>query len=892
MSKSKPEEGAEQLPVWSGREARWWRAPAVLLLLLCTWIAYGGNLRHGFHFDDGGAITNNPALQTLRNRTKLGSRPGESKLKRARRAMRQLPAQAKALYEFNPYRMVTYWTFALQEWAHGVRGKRPQDDPFTDRPHPAVRAVNDLIHAANGLLVFWLVYLTLTAPAFARTRSACRYPTVVALLAALIFTLHPMQTQAVTYLSQRAESLCATFYLLSMICYVQARLRSLGDAQGSAPWLTALVLGAGGLLVAASVVLARLTDILGIGGLVKLTGFAAVGTLAGVVAVVKTGRDDWRHALLTVGCFASFALALQSKEIAVTLPFAICLWDLLFIPGERSGGTPRQAWLLRAVRGSGLARLRYLGPWAAIVASALVLGPLYGGFNFSSKLLTTVEEGGRQSASLGAGEYFLTQANVLHTYIRSYALPTALHLDYDYPRALSGAGTIATTVISLLGLLAALGLVIWRGGRARVGAFALLFGLAILAPTSSFIVLPDLIYEHRFYLPLAGLALLTAVALDRVARRFLEPKQHLQALLGLGLALAIGLTLATRSRNAVWETDLTLWKDTTAKDPGKPRGWTNLGLAYQNREPMQIKHPGNRVSWGVLRTLPGGVHLLVHTSQLTKKPLPFQDDFIVSKKELPGGLEKAREAYARALELDPNYAKALNNLALVAAYERHNLVLENHFIRYDYLPKLAKIRRQDLIEACQRRIELNTHRANLLFDEAVEAFMRQWRNGVKNFFLCSNLGNLYWQRAQLEMRTDLKAARRTIEQAMHWVERATYDADAPASTFAVLAEQQKARGDVQWLLARQDPKTAAEPVQAGHYWYHAIRNYERYLKTAPGGAFTNRVRSALEQTRAFKAGKAQPQRPDPSLPIGAAPRRARPAPRRRRGPPRGRPRRQ
>ena len=49
-------------------------------------------------------------------------------------------------------------------------------------------------------------------------------PFFLPLFAALLFVVHPVQTQAVTYIVQRMTSLAAMFYLLSCVFYVLARL--------------------------------------------------------------------------------------------------------------------------------------------------------------------------------------------------------------------------------------------------------------------------------------------------------------------------------------------------------------------------------------------------------------------------------------------------------------------------------------------------------------------------------------------------------------------------------------------------------------------------------------------------------------------------------------------
>jgi len=49
----------------------------------------------------------------------------------------------------------------------------------------------------------------------------------IALLAAAIWAIHPIQTQAVTYIVQRMASMCAMFYVLSLFCFIKARLEPL-----------------------------------------------------------------------------------------------------------------------------------------------------------------------------------------------------------------------------------------------------------------------------------------------------------------------------------------------------------------------------------------------------------------------------------------------------------------------------------------------------------------------------------------------------------------------------------------------------------------------------------------------------------------------------------------
>src|SRR5205085_7967194 len=71
---------------------------------------------------------------------------------------------------------------------------------------------NVLIHLSNTLLVFALI-----------RRLAGDLG--VAFVAALVFAVHPIQTDAVTYISGRRDILFSLFYLLSFYCYLNYRAR-------------------------------------------------------------------------------------------------------------------------------------------------------------------------------------------------------------------------------------------------------------------------------------------------------------------------------------------------------------------------------------------------------------------------------------------------------------------------------------------------------------------------------------------------------------------------------------------------------------------------------------------------------------------------------------------
>lgn len=91
------------------------------------------------------------------------------------------------------------------------------------------RVVNVLIHAINSVLVFQLLRV--------KGRRLGLLPDgawQAALLAALLFAAHPVQTEAVTYISGRSSSLAALFCLVSLFCW----MRSEDSASSRAMWMT------------------------------------------------------------------------------------------------------------------------------------------------------------------------------------------------------------------------------------------------------------------------------------------------------------------------------------------------------------------------------------------------------------------------------------------------------------------------------------------------------------------------------------------------------------------------------------------------------------------------------------------------------------------------------
>lgn len=155
---------------------------ALFVISVATLLAYSNTFYASFHLDDIGVIVQNQSLRDLRS---------------------QWPPSGS--------RWLGDLSFALnyQVGGLGVFG---------------YHLTNLLIHVCNGLLVFWFTAITLRTPALRRAEAGPLVRSYLPLTAALLFAVHPLATQAVTYIVQRFASLATLFFLLSLVLYAKARL--------------------------------------------------------------------------------------------------------------------------------------------------------------------------------------------------------------------------------------------------------------------------------------------------------------------------------------------------------------------------------------------------------------------------------------------------------------------------------------------------------------------------------------------------------------------------------------------------------------------------------------------------------------------------------------------
>jgi hypothetical protein len=183
---------------------------ALLIALLCAGV-YAPGLSGGFVLDDLPTITQNAALATLH--------PDSDANALAHAAI----SSSSGLLR----RPISMLSFALTVRQFGL-------NPF------AFKSVNLLIHLLNGLLVFLLCQRLLMRMLPPQQRAGSAQG--LAMLAALLWLLHPMHVSSVLYVVQRMTELASLFTLGGLLCYMKGRDRMLRGQDG-------LILTLGGLML-------------------------------------------------------------------------------------------------------------------------------------------------------------------------------------------------------------------------------------------------------------------------------------------------------------------------------------------------------------------------------------------------------------------------------------------------------------------------------------------------------------------------------------------------------------------------------------------------------------------------------------------------------------------
>lgn len=565
----------------------------VIIIIVLGFVVYMSTSEAPFVFDDAGNIANNPAVRDMRYFTD--------------RERQDKAIINREIEEHFRNRIVGYLTFALNYRLHGVQV-------------PGYHVFSVLVHLVNSILVYLLVLLTTKTPWFRKvsgdTGDQYSYRTV-ALFTALLFVSHPVQTQAVTYITQRFAALAAMFCFLSVVMYLCCRLAVAGDTREGR---------------------------------------------------TSTGHGSWRFYVPYGVSILSAVLAMKTKEMSFTLPVVIVLYEVMFFEGK---SRRRLLYLLPLLLTMLIIPLTVLGEKTAITEIKRIGESVQGGQSENtalSYLLTQfrVVVTYLRLLVLPVNQNLDYDYPVYHSFFKP-----AVFLSFLFLSGIFMGGVYLYRRSGREGI----------GNRQwlRVIAFGIFWFFITLSVESSIIPLLDVIFEHRLYLPSAGffMGVVSAAAIGK--NRLGKAGSH-AITLSFALAV-LALSVATFQRNQLWGDDIRLWEDTVKKSPNKSRPHNNLGVVYEKKDltsqavneylvALKLKPDSvdTRVNLGVAYGKLGLTDMAVNELETALKIDPSAADAhhnLGYAYEKQGKIDKAIDEYLSALKINPNLATTHNNLGIL-----------------------------------------------------------------------------------------------------------------------------------------------------------------------------------------------------------------------------------
>ncbi len=447
------------------------------------------------------------------------------------------------------------------------------------------------------------------------------------ILATLLFLSHPLLTETVNAVCYREDLLASIFFLLTFIYFIKIRI-----------------------------------------------SFSESGSL--------TQQMRTRFVPFYITSCSSYCLALFSKEMAITLPILLVLFELLY---------PRQGEFKAS---SVIPRLTKVRRWLLFYSGYILVTGFYlfirfVAFKNTFKIIDVYPTN------------IFTMTKVVASYLKLLFIPVNLNADYYIPDI---RGMSLSFILSSLFIISALVIIARLYKVNRLLFFFCLWFFISLLPVLGIIPIGNIMAERYLYLPIAGFCgIASSIVTNAVFRK--------KGVIIIGILL-LSLQIGVIWRNGVWQNDTTLWFSTYQREPNSARACSNLGNTYFKNKQYEAairmykkslslpysypfihfnlgatyekvgladkaieeykasisRNNDNTLAFNNLGTVydkQGLYDLAVeaYNNALTNNPyFPLTHNNLGNTYEHMGNPEKAMTEYTAALKIDNNYADAHNNL--------------------------------------------------------------------------------------------------------------------------------------------------------------------------------------------------------------------------------------
>ncbi len=361
-----------------------------------------------------------------------------------------------------------------------------------------------------------------------------------------------------------------------------------------------------------------------------------------------------------------YFLGLLSKEMAITLPMVVVLYDMALNPAQ---GSPIS---FNSLRDTIADRIFYYLGFAGVSL-----------FYLSLRFVFLV--GTEPAASLTYGSLFERVVYLpyqLFNFLRLVVFPYPLKAEYifSYPESFFE----IYNIIAVISLAVVIGFSFYIYKKFKVVSFGIWWFLITLLPVSNLIEITNPLAERYLYLPAVGFCMALSILLVNIPLRFPGLKLDKAKMAGICVVVLVVLyAVITINRNSDWSDGMSLWSQTLKHVPNSPGVHSNLGRAYYDKgmpneaikefktaiklDPKAYKaHYNLGFAYEQKGLIPEAIQAYERTIRINPKytNAHFNLGNIYARM---GRLTDAARAYESALELDPKDTTARNNLGVIYA---------------------------------------------------------------------------------------------------------------------------------------------------------------------------------------------------------------------------------
>lgn len=480
---------------------------------------------------------------------------------------------------------------------------------------------NTLLHTLNSVLLFLLLKRIFN----------CQ---TTSFLAALIFSCHPVLTEAVNAISYREDLLAATFFIAAFLLYtkISTRERSFSPAY-----------------------------------------FASV---------------------------VCYLLGVFSKEMAITLPLLIFIYDIIFTKVQSLSYK-----LTRYYTGYILATIFYL-----LMRFVVLHNPVESHVSYPEGSIFI---------------NFLTMSTVLASYMKLFFVPVTLCADYVIPYSRSLFET--SFILSLLLLVAVIVITYRLFFSSKILFFSVVWFFVSLLPVLNIVPIENIMAERYLCLPIIGFCMVIGNLLVHSQNKIGYFNKYYISVTLLVLTLAI-FSFKTMKQNMVWTDQTVLWTNTARIFPNSFRAHNNLGNIYRN---------AGRLDEAIVE--------LQYALSLYNDYIDAHNNLGVTYRKR-GMLKEALLEYQRALQINPHYPYAHNNLGVLYAKSNYLDLAIDEFNN-------AVANKPDYADAYNNLGA--TYIRKGLYEKAIQECLKAVKYNNRYIDAYYNLGTAYFNNKQLDQALEI-----------------------------------------------------------------------------------------------------------------------------------------